>query len=436
MRGLLNNISMFARLGHRSEIRPVRTCSCRLRVENEGLVAYVSTCERFRTCQRVIQGKNHPEGFGGDGFSKHTRRGVGISDKGCINLTPGKDPHQVGSESLMKMHPDIWVVEPVPLYLVGKPQWERGAREPNVQRSALTAANTANLGKVPRGLQKNHFCTFTQHNSCGSQLHRPGRPMEKPGSEIRLQFSDMSGQGRLRNSKCFRCAPEVEFRGQFDEGPEMPKLYITSLNASPSSGFVTMLKIHTVILSIMYKLLLDYIDPFKDAYRMNQEPSQDLLGQTARAIISPLSSTSDAYAFRELNEEWISKLFALEDADRLILGDPQSEIIDKGGQVLLARTNGIVVGCVALVPAGNGVFELSKMTVSPSRRGKGLGRAIVMAAIGKAREMGASTLFLGSSTKLANAVRLYESVGFRHVPLDELGPLPYRRADVFMKYEL
>lgn len=102
----------------------------------------------------------------------------------------------------------------------------------------------------------------------------------------------------------------------------------------------------------------------------------------------------------------------------------------------LARDNGIVVGCVALVPAGNGVFVLSKMTVSPSRRGKGLGRAIVLAAIRKAREMRASTLFLGSSTKLANAVRLCESVGFHHVPLDELGPLPYRRADVFMKYQL
>jgi N-acetylglutamate synthase-like GNAT family acetyltransferase len=169
---------------------------------------------------------------------------------------------------------------------------------------------------------------------------------------------------------------------------------------------------------------------------MNQEPSQPPLGETARLVISPLSNSSDARAFRELNEEWISKLFSLEDADRLILGDPQVEIIDKGGQVLLARTDGVVVGCVALVAAGDGVFELSKMTVTPPLRGTGLGRAIVLAAIGKARELGATTLFLGSSTKLANAVRLYESVGFRHVPLDELGPLPYRRADVFMRYEL
>jgi N-acetylglutamate synthase-like GNAT family acetyltransferase len=168
---------------------------------------------------------------------------------------------------------------------------------------------------------------------------------------------------------------------------------------------------------------------------MNQEPFHPL-GETARLVISALSSATDARAFRELNEEWISKLFSLEAADRLILGDPKAEIVEKGGQVLLARANGVIVGCVALVAAGNGVFELSKMTVSPSSRGKGFGRAIVLAAIDKARELGASTLFLGSSTKLANAVRLYESLGFRHVPLNELGPLPYRRADVFMKYEL
>jgi N-acetylglutamate synthase-like GNAT family acetyltransferase len=97
---------------------------------------------------------------------------------------------------------------------------------------------------------------------------------------------------------------------------------------------------------------------------------------------------------------------------------------------------GVVIGCVALVAAGHGVFELSKMTVAPSFRGNGIGRAIVLAAIAQARKLGASTLFLGSSTKLANAVSLYESVGFRHVPLEELGPPPYRRADVFMKYEL
>ena len=50
--------------------------------------------------------------------------------------------------------------------------------------------------------------------------------------------------------------------------------------------------------------------------------------------------------------------------------------------------------------------------------------------------MGARALFLGSSTKLPNAVHLYESVGFRHVPAESLPPMKYVRADVFMEMKL
>jgi putative acetyltransferase len=43
-----------------------------------------------------------------------------------------------------------------------------------------------------------------------------------------------------------------------------------------------------------------------------------------------------------------------------------------GGDVLLARDDGgRVIGCVALEPAGQGVFELSKMAVARSERGRG-----------------------------------------------------------------
>jgi len=155
-----------------------------------------------------------------------------------------------------------------------------------------------------------------------------------------------------------------------------------------------------------------------------------------RLTVTPMTGAADAAAFKQLNEEWITRIFALEPADRLLLDDPQTEIVDRGGQVLIARDGEEIVGCVALNPAPGGVYELSKMSVVPARRGQGVGRVIILAAIEYARSLGATALFLGSSTKLANAVRLYESVGFSHVPLDQLGPLPYRRADVFMRYDL
>ena len=150
-------------------------------------------------------------------------------------------------------------------------------------------------------------------------------------------------------------------------------------------------------------------------------------------VITALDGPEDARAFKTLNEEWITRLFSLEDEDRRILDDPRVEIIDRGGRVLLARLDGMIVGCVALVAGLPGVFELGKMSVAPELRNQGIGRRIVTAAIEEARRIGAHSIFLGSSTRLPAAVHLYESLGFTHVPLQELGPLPYVRADTFMR---
>ncbi|RZS79982.1 putative N-acetyltransferase YhbS [Motilibacter rhizosphaerae] len=149
----------------------------------------------------------------------------------------------------------------------------------------------------------------------------------------------------------------------------------------------------------------------------------------------PMATAEDAAAFRSLNEEWIRLHFTLEDEDRRQLEDPFTSIVAPGGEVLLAELDGEVVGCVALRPEGDGVYELSKMTVAPAHRGAGLGRQILLAAIERARERGAATLFLGSSTKLAPAVHLYESVGFEHVAPESIH-MPYARADVFMTMAL
>ena len=159
-------------------------------------------------------------------------------------------------------------------------------------------------------------------------------------------------------------------------------------------------------------------------------------GRPLPLVIDAMSSAADARAFRDLNEEWISRLFTLEDADRALLGDPETRIVGRGGAVLIARLGTDRVGCVALVPTGGGVFELSKMAISPALRNQGAGRQLILAAIHTARRLGAASLFLGSSTKLANAVHLYESVGFSHVPAERVGPMPYARADVFMELVL
>ncbi len=157
---------------------------------------------------------------------------------------------------------------------------------------------------------------------------------------------------------------------------------------------------------------------------------------SAAIEISPLGGDADAHAFRALNEAWITTLFALEPDDERVLADPRGQIVDRGGAVLLARDGDRVVGCVALIPEGDGMWELAKMAVEESVRGRGTGRRLLLAALDEARRRGAGAVVLGSSVDLPAAVHLYESVGFRHVPPEEVGHMPYARASVFMRHDL
>ena len=152
--------------------------------------------------------------------------------------------------------------------------------------------------------------------------------------------------------------------------------------------------------------------------------------------IRSLAPGDDATAFRTLNEEWITQYFSLEAKDRETLNDPVHSILLKGGHIFMAYAGVEAVGCVALVPMRDGVYELSKMAVSPHLRGRGIGRRLLRHAIAQVRSSGARSLFLGSNTRLKDAVHLYESVGFRHVRPETLPPMPYSRADVFMEMPL
>jgi predicted N-acetyltransferase YhbS len=144
----------------------------------------------------------------------------------------------------------------------------------------------------------------------------------------------------------------------------------------------------------------------------------------------------DAGAFRALNEDWITKQFGLEQADRLVLEDPEGRIIGPGGHIFMAFDSQGAVGCCALLAMEPGKFQLAKMTVAESHRGRGIGRKILTYAINEARLLGAKSLFLGSNAKLADAVHLYEAFGFRHLQRHEIPPSPYTRANVFMELAL
>ena len=159
-------------------------------------------------------------------------------------------------------------------------------------------------------------------------------------------------------------------------------------------------------------------------------------GATHTLTIAELSTPADAEAFRTLNEAWIERYFTLEDEDRAILGDPVGRVVAPGGAVFVARLGDEVVGCIGIMPVGDGVFELVKMAVAPEHQGHGTGRKLIMAALDRARALGAHRVALESNSGLASAVHLYEAFGFRHLGHDEVAPSPYVRADVHMVLDL
>jgi GNAT superfamily N-acetyltransferase len=154
--------------------------------------------------------------------------------------------------------------------------------------------------------------------------------------------------------------------------------------------------------------------------------------------IEDIASAADADAFRALNEDWISRFFTLEDADRALLGDPVGQIVEPGGAAFVARLgdDGPVIGCIGIALVAPGVFELVKMAVSPDHQGHGTGRKLIAAALDRARALGAHRVVLESNARLASAVHLYEAFGFRHLGHDEVAPSPYVRADVHMALDL
>ncbi|MCU0338738.1 MAG: helix-turn-helix domain-containing GNAT family N-acetyltransferase [Spirosomaceae bacterium] len=137
-------------------------------------------------------------------------------------------------------------------------------------------------------------------------------------------------------------------------------------------------------------------------------------------------------AFRDLNEEWISQYFKMEEPDYRSLDNPQGYILDQGGHIFVALHQGEPVGVCALIKMNDPDYdyELAKMAVSPKAQGKSIGWLLGQAVIHKAKALGARKLFLESNTVLAPAINLYHKLGFVKVGNR---PSPYERADIQME---
>ncbi|HYW12872.1 MAG TPA: GNAT family N-acetyltransferase [Longimicrobium sp.] len=105
---------------------------------------------------------------------------------------------------------------------------------------------------------------------------------------------------------------------------------------------------------------------------------------------------------------------------------------DAGVQRIIAERNGEIVGSVMLYPPRADAYgdlvdaaswpELRLLAVAPSMRGHGVGKALVMECVRRARESGATALGLHTSRSMRVALGMYERMGFVRAPAHDFQP--------------
>lgn len=137
--------------------------------------------------------------------------------------------------------------------------------------------------------------------------------------------------------------------------------------------------------------------------------------------------------FERFNRAWIEKYFVMEPVDEFVLTSPEEALLQPGGAILMATYDGEIAGTVALRKVDNTTFEFTKMAVDEKFRRRGIAEALSLASFKKAKELGAETVILYSNSILTGAIRLYEKIGFKHIPVNST---EYKRSDIKMKIEI
>ena len=105
------------------------------------------------------------------------------------------------------------------------------------------------------------------------------------------------------------------------------------------------------------------------------------------------------------------------------------------GVLLLARdVEGVPLGCVGLRPLlPEGCCEMKRLYVSPAGRGKGLGRALVLALLQETEQRGYREIRLDTLPTMGTAIALYQDLGFQWIPPYFESPVP---GNLFMAKQL
>ena len=133
-------------------------------------------------------------------------------------------------------------------------------------------------------------------------------------------------------------------------------------------------------------------------------------GEDARSVALRTAMDRETYGMYE------AEFAAMDEATlarvSTALATNQDDLVD----VVIAVEDGVDLGHAALRALAGGGFEVKKVYVVPEARGRGVSRILMAAIEAVAREKGEQRILLQTGSKQVEAVALYESSGYEHVP--------------------
>lgn len=131
--------------------------------------------------------------------------------------------------------------------------------------------------------------------------------------------------------------------------------------------------------------------------------------------IAPVESATDLAAVSALFKAYAASLEIDLSYQNFVdeVGGLPGKYSPPDGDLLLARSlNGEPIGCVGRRPLANGSCEMKRLYVAPAGRGSGVGRALMIAVIDRARDHGYCRMKLDTLASMTTAQAMYRKVGF------------------------
>jgi len=146
-----------------------------------------------------------------------------------------------------------------------------------------------------------------------------------------------------------------------------------------------------------------------------------------------VSKADDIVQVKSLFSEYSACIdLSFQDFDREFASLP-GEYAPPSGCILLAKEGSEAVGCVALRRISEDICEMKRLYVKPTFREKTIGRKLSESVIGEARARGYRIMKLDTLPSMREALRLYESLGFRKTTPYRFNPV---KGAVFMQLDI